>query len=98
MDLTEDLGESDGEPPDAPEDGGRDHLLGPACPICSKRLGPSTSNTDLNDHIDWCLNRDAIENAGMPTPKKARIADTAKRKRPKEIGKGTMLAWLKKEK
>lgn len=39
------------------------HVLGPICPICSKTLGMGTSNQDLNEHIDWCLNRDAVRKA-----------------------------------
>ncbi|KAK8864554.1 hypothetical protein IAR55_001804 [Kwoniella newhampshirensis] len=43
-------------------------LLGPICPICSKSLGAGTSNQDLNDHIDWCLNKDAISEASKRSP------------------------------
>jgi DNA polymerase kappa len=49
-----------------------DHLLGPSCPICGDILGPSTSNQELNDHVDLCLNKDAISQASKRTPKKAK--------------------------
>ncbi len=85
-----------------------DHLLGPICPICAKALGPSASNQALNDHIDWCLNKDAISEASKRTPKKAKGLggdDTAKRKplpgtrggRANGNGKRVMMGWLKKE-
>lgn len=71
----------------------RDHLLGPSCPICGNTLGPTTSNQELNDHVDMCLNKDAIVAAGKATPKKT------KRSRPPapppESGTG-MLQWLRK--
>lgn len=71
----------------------RDHLLGPSCPICGDTLGPTTSNQELNDHVDMCLNKDAIVAAGKATPKKP------KRVRPPppvpESGTG-MLQWLRK--
>ncbi|WRT66532.1 uncharacterized protein IL334_003491 [Kwoniella shivajii] len=84
------------------------HLLGPICPICNKALGPSTSNQGLNDHIDWCLNKDAIQEASKKTPKKMKIEkkgigdDTisrtveSKKKGGGNGTKGTMLNWLKK--
>lgn len=58
----------------------RTHLLGPTCPICSKALGPGTSNQGLNDHIDWCLNRDAIADASKPSPKKVKLGQPAPKK------------------
>lgn len=64
------------------------HLLGPLCPICGKTLGLGTSNQALNDHIDLCLNKDAIGEASKPTPKKP--------KKDPDKGKGSMRAWLKK--
>ena len=88
--------------------GEKNHLLGPICPICAKVLGPSTSNQGLNDHVDWCLNKDAITEAGKRTPKKAKGSggsDTAKRKgvvsardvSRKAENKSSMMGWLKKE-
>ena len=85
-----------------------DHLSGPSCPICSTHLSPSTSNQDLNNHIDRCLNKDAIKDAKR-TPKKAKGidgSDTGKRKSfskqdtaKKKSGtdRGSMMGWLKKE-
>ena len=84
------------------------HLLGPICPICAKALGPSTSNQGLNEHIDWCLNKDAVSAASKRRPKKTKgsgVDDTAKRKlesgreSSKKKGDGTtaMMGWLKKE-
>nr|XP_019011014.1 DNA polymerase kappa subunit [Kwoniella pini CBS 10737]OCF49795.1 DNA polymerase kappa subunit [Kwoniella pini CBS 10737] len=72
------------------------HLLGPVCPICNKALGPGTSNLGLNEHIDWCLNKDAITEASKKSPiKKAKIEKGVPAKKTKE--KGTMLEWLKKK-
>ena len=85
---------------------GNAHSLGPTCPVCIKALGPSTSNQGLNDHIDWCLNKDAITEAGKRTPKKAKGlegGDKAKRKAVSGIDParrrsiGSMSGWLKKE-
>jgi len=81
-----------------------DHLLGPSCPICAATLGPSTSNQELNDHIDLCLNRDAISQASKRTPKKARprIVTPADLPEPKAESKkgsekgGGMMEWLRK--
>lgn len=78
------------------------HLLGPICPICSKALGPATSNNGLNDHIDWCLNKDAISEASKRSPKKAKGVeggDTAKKKGGGRgmSTRGGMMDWLKKE-
>ena len=70
-----------------------DHLLGPSCPICGESLGPSTSNQELNDHVDWCLNKDAIQQAGKVTPKKPKRPKPPDRK-PGDRG---MLQWLKKD-
>jgi len=69
---------------------------GPTCPICRQPLRHGTSNQALNDHIDMCLNREAIEAAG------GKVDDrdaTTKTKRPKKgtstiATKGTMLSWL----
>ncbi|WWC89166.1 uncharacterized protein L201_004084 [Kwoniella dendrophila CBS 6074] len=76
------------------------HLLGPVCPICNKALGPGTSNTGLNEHIDWCLNKDAISEASKRSPVKKIKTDNkvGNRNIPKKgkDGKGTMLSWLKK--
>ncbi|WVW84095.1 hypothetical protein I302_106124 [Kwoniella bestiolae CBS 10118] len=73
------------------------HLLGPVCPICNKALGPGTSNIGLNEHIDWCLNRDAISEASKKSPaaKKARTDGKSTAKKGRDV-KGTMLDWLKK--
>jgi DNA polymerase kappa len=77
----------------------KQHLLGPICPICSKALGPSTSNQGLNEHIDSCLNKDAIREAGKRSPKKSRrdVGDKPGGSREKGKGqakKGSMMAWL----
>lgn len=71
----------------------RDHLLGPSCPICGTTLGPATSNQELNDHVDMCLNKDAIAAAGKATPKKVKRARPPAP--PPESGTG-MLQWLRK--
>jgi DNA polymerase kappa len=73
------------------------HTLGPVCPICAKALGPSTSNQGLNEHIDWCLNKDAIVEAGAGATKKAR-SETPEMTRGsgKPAGKGSMLDWFRK--
>ena len=68
-----------------------DYLLGPVCPICAKALGPTTSNQGLNDHIDRCLNKDAIYEASKRTPKKVKKGHTSNA----EKG-GSMLSWLNK--
>jgi DNA polymerase kappa len=75
------------------------HLLGPVCPICSKALGPSTSNQGLNEHIDSCLNKDAIQEAAKRSPKKSKrdVGDKPGGIREKGKGqakKGSMMAWL----
>lgn len=69
----------------------RDHLLGPSCPICGDVLGPFSSNQELNDHVDWCLNKDAIRKAGQATPKKAKRPKPPDRQREGDRG---MLQWL----
>ncbi|WVQ99536.1 hypothetical protein IAU59_006672 [Kwoniella sp. CBS 9459] len=56
------------------------HLLGPVCPICDKALGAGVSNQGLNEHIDWCLNRDAIREASTTSPKKAKVQKDPDRK------------------
>jgi DNA polymerase kappa len=74
-----------------------DHLLGPSCPICAATLGPSTSNQELNDHIDLCLNKDAISQASKRTPKKARPMPEPKAESKKGSEKvGGMMEWLRK--
>lgn len=75
------------------------HLLGPVCPICSKALGPSTSNQGLNEHIDSCLNKDAIHEAAKRSPKQLKrdVGDKpggAKEKGKGQAKKGSMMAWL----
>ncbi|WWC94614.1 hypothetical protein V866_001461 [Kwoniella sp. B9012] len=76
------------------------HLLGPVCPICNKALGPGTSNSGLNEHIDWCLNKEAINEAGRRSPvKKAKLEKKGTGNNAAQKGKdkkGTMLDWLKK--
>jgi DNA polymerase kappa len=71
----------------------RDHLLGPSCPICGETLGPTTSNQELNDHVDMCLNKDAIVAASKATPKKPKRV-----KPPSPVPKSGpgMLQWLRK--
>jgi len=70
---------------------------GPACPICMKPLQAGASNQALNDHIDVCLNREAIVAAGGTLDEGS---STTKTKRPKKgatsttATKGTMLNWL----
>lgn len=82
---------------------------GPTCPICGQMLDPGTSNQQLNDHVDWCLNKDAIKEASRVSPvaqKKAKIerafknssstgSGPAKKGRPTGE-KGTISSWLKK--
>lgn len=82
---------------------------GPICPICGQTLDAGTSNQQLNEHLDWCLNKDAIREASRVSPvaqKKAKIGRTnestssnirglAKKDRPKGE-KGTIASWLKK--
>jgi DNA polymerase kappa len=81
-------------------------ILGPVCPLCSKALGPGTSNSELNQHIDMCLNRDAL-GAGSMSPKPKRPSssgtdhrpDGSKRRRqaqqPKTAAGSMMNNWLK---
>ncbi|OWZ65523.1 hypothetical protein AYX15_02985 [Cryptococcus neoformans] len=83
---------------------------GPICPICGQTLDAGTSNQQLNEHLDWCLNKDAIKEASRVSPvaqKKAKIGRTnestssnirglAKKDRPKGE-KGTIASWLKKD-
>ncbi|KIR26929.1 DNA polymerase kappa subunit [Cryptococcus deuterogattii LA55] len=82
---------------------------GPICPICGQTLDPGTSNQQLNDHVDWCLSKDAIKEASRVSPvaqKKAKIerafknssstgSGPAKKGRPTGE-KGTISSWLKK--
>lgn len=58
---------------------------GPLCPICSRHLGPETSNADLNEHIDLCLNQDAFAEIAeaTPSPTKRAAADTRPKKKRK---------------
>lgn len=71
---------------------------GPACPICGEHLPPETSNQELNDHVDLCLNRHAIGDAAGPSPRKKPRRDSreASKKGKDPPKKGSMLAWLKK--
>lgn len=89
--------EGDFMPPDADIESTskrkRDHLLGPSCPICGDTLGPTTSNQELNDHVDMCLNKDAIVAASKATPKKTKRARAPAPAA--ESGTG-MLQWLRK--
>lgn len=82
---------------------------GPICPICGQALDAGTSNQQLNDHVDWCLNKDAIKEASRVSPvakKKAKIGRTSERTSSNVTGpskkdgskgeKGTISSWLKK--
>jgi len=40
------------------------------CPICNRFLHASTSNAELNEHIDLCLNRDAFGDTLSPSRKR----------------------------
>ncbi|KAK4689989.1 DNA polymerase kappa, partial [Tremellales sp. Uapishka_1] len=86
------LGKRKSTSPDAMPTTEKKHTLGPVCPICAKTLGPSTSNQGLNEHIDRCLNTEAISEASKRTPKK-------KRKEKDKISgpvAGSMMEWLSK--
>ncbi|GMK55243.1 hypothetical protein CspeluHIS016_0202990 [Cutaneotrichosporon spelunceum] len=79
---------------------------GPLCPICNLHLGPETSNADLNEHIDMCLNQDAFAEIAEASPSSAKRPATSdmrpgkKRKssnskvRNSNAGKGSVLEWL----
>ncbi|WVR06908.1 hypothetical protein IAU60_003944 [Kwoniella sp. DSM 27419] len=72
--------------------------IGPICPICQKALGAGVSNTGLNEHIDWCLNQDAIREASARSPKKVkpdRARDKGGTRREEVDAKGSMMKWLK---
>lgn len=72
---------------------------GPSCPICGMALGKDASNQELNDHVDLCLNREAIGDAAKPSPQKkprSNSGGTGKNDRRQQPPKGSMLAWLKK--
>lgn len=58
----------------------------PECPLCLRTLPAGTTNQALNDHIDLCLNREAIANA---------TGDTGTVKKKKQGPKDTMMDWLK---
>jgi hypothetical protein len=68
------------------------HTLGPICPICSKALGPTTSNQGLNEHIDLCLSEEAIITASTQTLKKTDGKNARRR-----IQKSTIKDWLGRE-
>jgi DNA polymerase kappa len=82
---------------------------GPLCPICNRMLHASTTNAELNEHIDLCLNRDAFGDMLPPEPnpepsRKRHASETpstssaGKRslKKSKTQGKPPMLdMWLK---
>lgn len=73
---------------------------GPLCPICQRALGPETSNAQLNEHIDLCLNRgvEGVEaspvkrRAETPTPTPTQTQGRRKKKRKEGP---TVLDWLK---
>lgn len=72
---------------------------GPACPICGEHLRPDASNQELNDHVDLCLNREAIGDAARPSPQKKPRRDSresSEKGKGPPPKKGSMLAWLKK--
>lgn len=93
--------ETPGQSPDTELDPSP-QIGGPVCPICNRNLGPETSNADLNEHIDLCLNRDAFSAELTPSPKK-RSAGGNNDHRPTKKGKskasskgkGSVLDWLK---
>jgi hypothetical protein len=64
------------------------HTLGPICPICSKALGAGTSNQGLNEHIDWCLNQDAIEAVDKPKKIRDKMRSDSGKDRDKKKGVG----------
>lgn len=78
---------------------------GPMCPICSRTLGPETSNAQLNEHIDLCLNRgvEGIETSPVkrrvePTQTQKRSAEptaTQGKRKKKRKEEPTVLDWLK---
>jgi hypothetical protein len=71
------------------------------CPVCSRHLGPETSNADLNEHIDLCLNQDAFAEIAEASPKRAAAGDPRPAKKRKtnakgsSAGKGSVLEWLR---
>lgn len=71
----------------------KDHSLGPSCPICQNALGPSTTNQELNDHVDMCLNKDAIRLASKASPKSVKRPKSAKQDGGNDKG---MMRWLQK--
>ncbi|WVQ80235.1 hypothetical protein IAT38_002340 [Cryptococcus sp. DSM 104549] len=60
---------------------------GPTCPICGKDLPDGTSNQELNDHVDWCLNKDAIDEASRLSPVAAKRASVKKPKTKRKADK-----------
>lgn len=79
---------------------------GPLCPICQRALGPETSNAQLNEHIDLCLNRGVEGIDTSPIKRKAEQVTQSKQstqatqgtqgKRKKKRKEGpTVLDWLK---
>ncbi|EJT52727.1 hypothetical protein A1Q1_02062 [Trichosporon asahii var. asahii CBS 2479] len=76
---------------------------GPLCPICQRALGPETTNAQLNEHIDLCLNRgvEGIETSPVkrkePTSTQGTQGTQAtqgRRKKKRKEGP-TVLDWLK---
>lgn len=76
---------------------------GPSCPICQRALGLETSNAQLNEHIDLCLNRgvEGIETSPVKrkaetTPQATQATQASQGKRKKKRKEGpTVLDWLK---
>ncbi|BEI85493.1 hypothetical protein CcaverHIS002_0508940 [Cutaneotrichosporon cavernicola] len=82
---------------------------GPVCPICNRHLGPETSNADLNEHIDMCLNQDAFAEMADTAPssakrpaasdsrpgKKRKASNTTSKAGSSSAGKGSVLEWLR---
>lgn len=42
--------------------------IGPECPICGRHLDSSTTNQQLNEHIDVCLNKDVLTTGTVKKP------------------------------
>ncbi|BEJ16343.1 hypothetical protein CspHIS471_0509480 [Cutaneotrichosporon sp. HIS471] len=82
---------------------------GPVCPICNRHLGPETSNADLNEHIDMCLNQDAFAEIADAVPssakrpaasdsrpgKKRKASNSSSKAGSSSAGKGSVLEWLR---
>lgn len=101
-------GGSDERSPSVELDPSPSMVAGPVCPICSRTLDAGTSNVELNEHIDLCLNHDAFgEEFGVSlSPPKKRPAGSGgtdvgdrggkkKRRGGKTQSSGSVLDWLK---